>query len=482
MFLFTPLWLVVPYRQVITCANSSSALLVVYTGADCGLWNASNDMGCYWNATVQSFEGPRCVAPPQVDCACRHLTDFSGGAAPKIVTASVAQLLSLSGADIFTKLRVLAALVFSLFGCMHAVCALVWAAGDHQARLGALQTIFSSQLHFAETASGAWVWQLQRAPALTPWVRCYRPLSSIRLVLRNTRPLRGRCGGAQGGKADSPVAHVKGPLVVLAGVLGLPVVRLRAAVPEHLLGGLSLAEALGRLRGISAAAQGAAQEAEEEAQLFMLLGRAGATSAIASGRLSKAGDARTLARSSTSRGAAASGTATMRWTDRGSAPPARTAGSAYTPSSTPQLPARERIGRLSSSGDARGGEEAPAAAAPESVKVALQPVHSPGRGKRAAELAFAATQEAGSFTEASEQTLVSTALVRAVPRSGAGKRRRVEQPIRPHTRRCSLCCTMARASQCWRSRCGSSSVRATSRASTWAVVASTTWWRCSRRC
>ena len=49
------------------------------------------------------------------------------------------------------------------------------------------------------------------------------------------------------------MAHLDGPLTELAAVLGVPVVRLRAAIPEELLPG-SLMQALGRSRGLSAKA------------------------------------------------------------------------------------------------------------------------------------------------------------------------------------------------------------------------------------
>ena len=48
------------------------------------------------------------------------------------------------------------------------------------------------------------------------------------------------------------VGHLTGPIAELARAVGCPVVRLRAAIPEELLGGVSLAGSVGRSRGLSA--------------------------------------------------------------------------------------------------------------------------------------------------------------------------------------------------------------------------------------
>lgn len=48
--------------------------LVVYHGSDCELWKPDNAFKCYWNATVQSFQGPGCLRETQLDCACTHFT------------------------------------------------------------------------------------------------------------------------------------------------------------------------------------------------------------------------------------------------------------------------------------------------------------------------------------------------------------------------------------------------------------------------
>lgn len=57
------------------CLWGQAAPLRVFSGAACALWRHDNVLGCFWNATIQSFSGPGCVAvaaPSQ--CMCRHLT------------------------------------------------------------------------------------------------------------------------------------------------------------------------------------------------------------------------------------------------------------------------------------------------------------------------------------------------------------------------------------------------------------------------
>ena len=71
-------------------------VLRVYYGASCLLWRPDNGYGCFWNNTLQAFQGNNCVrstAPTQ--CMCRHLTDFASARVPKIETCSVQDMLSL---------------------------------------------------------------------------------------------------------------------------------------------------------------------------------------------------------------------------------------------------------------------------------------------------------------------------------------------------------------------------------------------------
>jgi hypothetical protein len=58
-------------------AAQAPPVLVVYydaPGRSCPLWRPSNAAGCYWNATVQTFLGPRCAPRPGPErCLCRHV-------------------------------------------------------------------------------------------------------------------------------------------------------------------------------------------------------------------------------------------------------------------------------------------------------------------------------------------------------------------------------------------------------------------------
>ena len=66
----------------ITCPPSAASPsapsfgLRVFTGGACALNQPGNAVDCFWNATVQAFQGAGCVpsASPFVACLCRHLT------------------------------------------------------------------------------------------------------------------------------------------------------------------------------------------------------------------------------------------------------------------------------------------------------------------------------------------------------------------------------------------------------------------------
>lgn len=195
----------------------------------------------------QLFLGPSCTPPPQqINCSCLHLTgeaclpghsttnmvdtcvvcnvprvenvqkgqanarvpffscraDFSGGAAPKLATASLDQMVSLNPEYIFTKLKYLSAILFGLFGLMLLLSAVAFV-HDTRSCDRLLQALRSPQFHFEEVReSGAWLWML--------------------------RPQ---------GKVQHDIGHTEGPLAELAKILGAPVIRLRAALPEEWIQG-----------------------------------------------------------------------------------------------------------------------------------------------------------------------------------------------------------------------------------------------------
>jgi hypothetical protein len=77
-------------------ANISTEPILVISGSACALIQEDNAYGCYWNNSKHAFQGPGCVASGEpVQCACRHLTEFTGRSAPALPTASLSDMLSL---------------------------------------------------------------------------------------------------------------------------------------------------------------------------------------------------------------------------------------------------------------------------------------------------------------------------------------------------------------------------------------------------
>jgi hypothetical protein len=85
---------------------------------------------------------------------------------------------------------------------------------DGHDRKHLVQMTFSDKLGFATTAGGLWTWRLRQ----------------------------------------NPLPGVSGPAVELAALFGIPFTRLACAVPEELLGVVSVSEAVGREVGMSRAA------------------------------------------------------------------------------------------------------------------------------------------------------------------------------------------------------------------------------------
>ena len=215
-----------------TYASVAPALRVYY-GATCPLWNPSNAARCYWNATAQAFAGAGCVpATGAEQCLCRHLTDFSSFAFPQIGIATPAQMFAITPGDIITKLRFFLCVICVLFGVMH-IGAFIGAAMDAAGKARVLKALLSDAFAFEELPGGVWTWSLYQQPVV------------------------------------SDFGAVAGPLVDLAGVIGLPFARLRCAVPEELLGG-DIAHVVGRAAGLSVMAcrADATAHAAHQAEMF----------------------------------------------------------------------------------------------------------------------------------------------------------------------------------------------------------------------
>jgi hypothetical protein len=204
-------------RGAVTCGAVAQRLRVFY-GASCALWQPDNAYRCNFDAPTQSFLGAGCVQAATVQCATLHLTSFAGQTAPKIAVASATDLVDLDPMEIFTKLRMLFGVVVGLFGIMHLGGAIAYVQdGAEQTRL--LARLRDPALGFVAQGkhNGAWTWSFSQDPV--------------------TRELDVSSGSA----------------VLMARVLGMPFVRLRAAIPPELLPG-TLADAMGRSRGLSAGA------------------------------------------------------------------------------------------------------------------------------------------------------------------------------------------------------------------------------------
>lgn len=168
---------------------------------------------------------------PSLPCSCVHLTKFTGASVPTIFVASVSDMLAISPNDLFSKLRLLTALVAGLFGAMHVLmgAALVWDARD---RRGGRAALFRDPaMGFRVEDSGAWSWSFRQDP------------------------VERRRGG--------DLAAVSGGIVRLCQLAGIPFVRLRLALPEDLLDG-SAALAIGRAGGIAPERMKRALEEERE--------------------------------------------------------------------------------------------------------------------------------------------------------------------------------------------------------------------------
>ena len=195
-------------------ANVSMAPMRVFYGKRCALIQRDNAAGCWWDNVKQSFAGPGCVASAgPTQCACRHLTDFSGKRKMALPMASLSDMVSLNPADIVTKLKLLFIVVITLFSAMN-IGAAIGAGQDARDRRKIVLKLRQPEAGYRETAAGAWLWRFRLEPLKED--------------------------------IDSPT----GSAVRLAAIMGIPFVRLRAALPDEILTA-SMGDALGRRRGLS---------------------------------------------------------------------------------------------------------------------------------------------------------------------------------------------------------------------------------------
>ena len=136
------------------------------------------------------------------------MTDFASASKPSLPTCSLRDMTAVSADDIITKLKMLFLVVTILFGFMNLGAAAGFAL-DRRKRIDFIQCMQTNEVGFRMGPKGEWLWSF------------------------SLDPLRG--------ELDAPT----GPAVSLSALLGIPLVRLRAALPDELLV-WDLATAMGR--------------------------------------------------------------------------------------------------------------------------------------------------------------------------------------------------------------------------------------------
>lgn len=100
----------------VTChgdnGTASTAVLRLYYGDGCDLYNTNNSYQCYWSAEKQAFEGKGCVVSPTTSCACTHLSDFGNVAVPKVTVGTQSVLAAIHKRDLVRKVKYIAVTVF----------------------------------------------------------------------------------------------------------------------------------------------------------------------------------------------------------------------------------------------------------------------------------------------------------------------------------------------------------------------------------
>jgi hypothetical protein len=149
---------------------------------------------------------------------CRHLTDFAAVRAPKLTTCSLADMVSLNPADIVTLLKFLFIVVIALFGLMNGGALLGYVL-DARARSDVVARLCQPDAGFRNPNgdSNCWVWRFTLEPLVDD--------------------------------IDAP----SGTAVTLSAIMGIPYVRLRAALPDEMAAS-GLCNALGRKEAFSVSA------------------------------------------------------------------------------------------------------------------------------------------------------------------------------------------------------------------------------------
>ena len=196
--------------------SSKPVYLRVFWGHDCALWQYNNSANCWWDNTLQVFNGTGCINwTGGTQCTCRHATDFAAARTPKIATCSLSDMVALNPGDLLSKLKFLFIVVLTLFGFMN-LGAVVGFNFDLRERAMTLKKLQAPETGFVEQPGGVWTWTLTQLPP------------------------------------EKAVEPLRGTAPALARQMGIPFVRLRAALPEELFAG-SMSWSVGRATGLSVA-------------------------------------------------------------------------------------------------------------------------------------------------------------------------------------------------------------------------------------
>jgi hypothetical protein len=213
----------------VTRFGSSNEALAFY-GDACELWRPDNAYGCYWDAPSQQFKGPRCVATsPGLTCMCAQ----SPVALMQNSMPAVFQLVQPQDIGTPTPRQVPLVLIqLAAGGCLIVMMCLfciayIVARRTDRAGVGHLCV---AEVGFCTSAEGAWMWAL------------HGPGDGI-----DDHP-----ASPSQGRAQAPrLARPHGSAVAIADAIGLPLVRLRSAIPDCLWPTGTLAAVLGRPSGLS---------------------------------------------------------------------------------------------------------------------------------------------------------------------------------------------------------------------------------------
>ena len=210
--------------STLKCTNlTNNTVLRAFTGATCSLRDTKNSSApCFWNVSAQTFSGVGCLTSNASRCACTHLTDFTSSPAPNIPTASLADMISLNPADLIGKLKMLFIVVISLFGCLHIGGVVAFVMDIHEKKRVA-DRLHDPACGYRVTEDGTTLWRFGLDPL------------------------------------PEEIAAPCGPAVELSAIFGLPIARLRAALPDEFFT-TDFATALGRRHGFSASGMASSRD------------------------------------------------------------------------------------------------------------------------------------------------------------------------------------------------------------------------------